>query len=613
MRRNLNIGLNSFKNCTFKVKRLSDSYRNVDFSEYLISKRKQTVFTIYTANNDTASFGATPELDFKFYEICTINIIVQLGTIDVDRRSEYMNNLRDTLRIEYKFNTMIFISYSRPTRRSWFDKFFPTRIFYLFLIRPNTAIWCYFCPFCRGFFIGMLPAEVTLLTFQYRWLSDITFSTDVQPSLMNCLIKTVLLKDCSPRAHIVDTVTSNLNITLVPASAEYVQIHEFGYIMFNTLLIERLPTTHRFPSKAINPRISGVDLVYCKYDLSSELISFKALLIPLSPSVWFWFCVTCVAIGVLGCVEGYSLRKIHVNTTYPNFIWDYCYNAIAALMKQSAHFNFLIFLILSFASVILLAFYEFFITSELIVPSIYEPFKTLREFVDNDFKIMFTLSLNTSDDVYLNNLARSVLYDDFKREKLLHRLNDTVFDAYSKNPLKTLAKKNLNFAISAKVQEGVDILEDLDNSDGRTCYAVRNVLRTWVQFDWIDMVLANEVKKTFQGIIDAGLVDLWTKWETYFVYERRMRKEEAEKSEKDGFISFNNLISTFVIYCVMIIISLIEGVYECRGNVRKMFVVGWTKLVYGLIFLKNGIFGTFSLFARCVVLLCRTFRFARPI
>lgn len=286
--------------CTFKIKRFSDSHEYIDISESLLSGGDR-IHYLFDFLNDTVFPDSRFEHDFHYFEHCVVNFIVKYdGPADSYRRHLYIRHQRDSYRGNM-FSTWIIVTrQNNPDNFKTYtsDYYSGYRTFYSFL--PKLQLY-YLCPYCKTRRVPLPNLSLKILEvnpFQFRsdW-DQIHFHTSV-PISSHCGGGWYEWFHCVPDTRTISSISKDLNITFstLTQNAEY-----YGYYWhwiestdYNYAQVSRI-TLRRTGDKSY--------LIYCNYQIRAEEVSFLVWVSPFRIPVWGLLAISFIAIVLISVLQ----------------------------------------------------------------------------------------------------------------------------------------------------------------------------------------------------------------------------------------------------------------------------------------------------------------------
>lgn len=306
--------LKGTEECVFKIKIFSDNQESVDISESLLLQQFR-IYYLFGSQNDTASSSKEFELDYRFYEKCSINYVVNYNPCtDSSRRESYILAQRDTYRglsfanciIVTKFGETLQITPSNLEYRLNY------RLLFIFLQNGSSALF-HFCPYCFTT-IKLYPIPRDSRIFD---LNPLQFRNDWKP--FNILIhrypvNNAIRQDCAQgltnrsfhcrifeRWHAFLSATLNISF----ASSENIEDsklpqNKHGYFKD---WIENPSDNYTHLRQLTFVQSPARILGYCNFERRADNFSFSVWLKPFRDSVWILLGLAAIAIVLVTCFK----------------------------------------------------------------------------------------------------------------------------------------------------------------------------------------------------------------------------------------------------------------------------------------------------------------------
>lgn len=430
------LNFSHFGPCVLKLVRYTDTLAHTDLTEHLIHTNNPTnlIYAVYgrPAFIQPWIHDKRNVLDFKFYEVCTVTIIVNFGLSDDKYRRYYFSYTRDAQR-DPKNTVFIFISKLPPQEVIRIvDYALPRRIFVVHLktniSRQQDVTWFYICPYCKNVFHQIKYTDkvktLTITKLRAHWRTDITIAAAPLDRFvggvacgMGQYYISVKMIYCEIRERQVFTVGNIVNVTFTPARPWISHWYGFYHQEVNKNHFDYYDTGILYGF-----RYRGLNLVYCNFNVWSEISELSVWVSPFTREVW-WHCVA--IFFVARCVNGFKyVGQIRGNLfDCLKAVGEVVFAIFATFMRQSASCTALsnvTFVSLVFTSFMLLAQYELFITGNLLAPPRPEVFRTLGEV----FKNGYTLVYGSEEDDPNIFPVRVQLEDEFEMKSLGNFIHD---------------------------------------------------------------------------------------------------------------------------------------------------------------------------------------------
>lgn len=187
------------------------------------------------------------------------------------------------------------------------------------------------------------------------------------------------------------------------------------------------------------------DVIYCNYDVRSQRFSFIIWVTPISSQVWIClFCTFFLTAAILALQRNLSLRKKN-KMKLCTALWDSVFDIYSLMTRQDSGSvtSPPLFFTLSFASLVMLSIYEFYVTAELVVPEIPAKLGTLPKLLSLGYKLHHVQTTHGYDNI------TEIFKDDFKRMKISQWLETRLVEMETPNLLEISGKfhkQNPSFA-----------------------------------------------------------------------------------------------------------------------------------------------------------------------
>jgi len=614
---------NGFQRCIFNVAvndALSATFSRDVLDDLLVRTSGKQLWTIFRLNEKRPTDESYDEMSLdrpRFWrESCSVNFVVSVGPKCFKRSLRSIFGPRQLL-IE---NTFIMILESGVLNKCTFEQIhgnifdgWPTvvDIYTVFISKLNVPESTYsFCSFCsKKYQHSMLPTEIDYQSIQeLRKFSASVKSKSVLPIIAAMTYDTLTGHSCSPSdikpcafLYRIRKTTqpdkigcSNDNIFIENAAARLNVSIEFPTIQESYKNNQFLYDVSKHFSASVYLRTFGVFILWRKSTSSySQLIpkdqilrfvycvkqeeweSFNALFWTTPMDTWSWvgLSISCVALTLQLRGEWFQVYSI--------------------LMRQSCtvllrNRTLLIFI---FVTIVFTYGYESFISSSLIVPTPFKTFKSLKELIDNGYKII------GSQD----NHPKPQLREIFKRENI----SVTMESALVKGSKHWSDIQNMLSISTCKTTGGIDeersdyiILYYEKSLPGIKCFPVRDTAIFLKNLYFFFGHLEHQLYEIGRKWKEAGILDMYYRF-YIFINELAVRKlRKLESQRKNILISVpfglrdEKIMSIFIGLAILLLISLLVFVFEIilklRNTVKK-FVGSCKRNIIGVICCKSTI------------------------
>lgn len=189
-------------------------------------------------------------------------------------------------------------------------------------------------------------------------------------------------KACRANQRLFDTLASKINITISSEGSD-----KYGYIMYY------YSGLNEYPAYTTTVILGPWIIVYCNYEPPpSKQSSLMLWLRPNSTGVWTAQLLLLVVVPLAAIL----LQNLGSDTSGSQLFERYATELLSqygTLLRQgpaSSSLTPLGLMAMTLYSIVVLSRYEYFHTSELVVPVTYKPFTSLKEFVEKGYKIKVT-------------------------------------------------------------------------------------------------------------------------------------------------------------------------------------------------------------------------------
>lgn len=220
------------------------------------------------------------------------------------------------------------------------------------------------------------------------------------------------------------------------------------------------------------------------------------------------------------------------------------------------------FVTLSFASLVLLSIYEYYVTAELVVPEVAQKLETLPQLMTQGYK----LHHSCTPPGYYN--ITQLLEDDFRKMRIYPYLHTSLSEMESRHYVDIygkFGKQHPRFAWILRNTLSAMYLRHVSESwlKGQyKCHLVENVGGRVALFDRVHVAMRGQVMNSFVRLREGGFEALWQNWDEISVHFFHSRTVSLER--RGDFISFLNLLSFAIVMGILFIVFvLIWGVEVC--------------------------------------------------
>lgn len=299
------------------------------------------------------------------------------------------------------------------------------------------------------------------------------------------------------------------------------------------------------------------DVIYCNYDVRSQRFSFVIWITPISGPVWGCLFATFLLVAVL-----MALQTKNDKVKFYTAICHTAFDVYSIMARQEVAFvtSTILFSTLSFTSLIMLSIYEFYVTSELVVPDVPAKLETLAQLVTHGYKFHYMRNPQGSQNM------TDILRDDFERMKITQYLDLRLVELEETNVIEItqkFQKSKPEFAWLLKAPNRAaemfrKLVSDTWLKGGYICHLVENVGGRTPQFDEIQVSITYRVMSVLQRLREGGFEAMWRNWDEYssnLMYQ--FLGNGTRSSEKHGdFVSFVNLLSFAIVVGVLFLFFL---------------------------------------------------------
>ncbi|OXA42366.1 Monofunctional isopimaradiene synthase, chloroplastic [Folsomia candida] len=542
-----------FGPCVIKFVRLKDTLEYVDLTEQLIHANNPTTL-IFTVSGKPKFYhpdihDSMNTLDFKFYEVCTITVFVSFNKKDNNFRLLYLNNTRDVL-MEQEDSTLVIISKYSPKQvfkltcpddcsvqsktlvlrlKRYFD--FPNSI------QSAKIEWFFICPYCKNSFRYIhythKVKQLTVAMFQNKWGSKQKIGV-----YLGYTAKKVAIcgkgqyyiapdrRNCYAHDTLYITVSKILNVTFDHISIKQFQSKPWGF--FEQGYLKATSSSMRYTYSQIKSfhlaEYAGSDALYCNFNVWSENSDLAEWASPFSIGVWLVGFVTVVATVLFVTLKDiYQFKKDTV--------------AYEILSRFGTQF---FIICVKFRSFMLPSQYELYLTANLVVPPRYKVLRTLSEFFDNNYTLVYD-----SREIANYTSTRSRLVDEFLRKSLREfpHGKTIVTWPYWNNLTKYVRKRSPRNVIliddKALSFRGFLWLQKRWLKGKYDCFVVSDISLVKAIFYRVQNMLRVEIVESIKGLEMGGFRNLWFR---QFKHYRKMRAMNWPSSKPPSpYISINTL------------------------------------------------------------------------
>lgn len=238
----------------------------------------------------------------------------------------------------------------------------------------------------------------------------------------------------------------------------------------------------------------------------------------------------------------------------------------------------ILFILLSFSSLILLSEYEFFVTAELVVPEVSKKLDSLPEIIHQGF--ILHSRIHPDSGTYIEFEVRETMKNDFAKWNISHKLNSSVKEVGRSEweVIKLFSKSRPQFAMILRSLpfQGILYLRlvNLQLKERYNCHLVTNVVDRRTIYDEFLIAIGARCKQLMDNLREAGFYIVWEKWmelaaDISLMIERRQAVQGYSKMTAD-YISFTNLLSFQIVFGVLLMLAtLIFGIEWLLAQMRK--------------------------------------------
>lgn len=326
-------------------------------------------------------------------------------------------------------------------------------------------------------------------------------------------------------------------------------------------------------------------MIYCDYDIRPERFSFSIWVVPIKQMVWMFVFISVFIICLVLLIHRRILLnpKQMIATYIPlNDVFD-IFSIIVrqdvSSSKGSIMYIFpILFILLSFSSLILLSEYEFFVTAELVVPEVSKKLDSLPEIIHQGF--ILHSRIHPDSGTYIEFEVRETMKNDFAKWNISHKLNSSVKEVGRSEweVIKLFSKSRPQFAMILRSLpfQGILYLRlvNLQLKERYNCHLVTNVVDRRTIYDEFLIAIGARCKQLMDNLREAGFYIVWEKWmelaaDISLMIERRQAVQGYSKMTAD-YISFTNLLSFQIVFGVLLMLAtLIFGIEWLLAQMRK--------------------------------------------
>lgn len=505
--------------------------------------------------------------------------------IGIANEKTKINNLYDFAHSQkvLNLNTFIVILFKEPD----FDLISQHKPYNIFFVVPinkkyhksETYNWYFVCYICNPFLqpMGSLKSEINLnqisvLSVKKHWRDVIAFVNF--PLIDSCgegfFSNT---KICEKKERLIATLkhTLKLNIT-----------HNLKVLLMEnplTIMMEAKPPFHFSETNFLtNKRKNQFFLLYCNYRVGEEKLKLKAWLAPYSKNVWIILLLTfllCVLTVILMKFKELKYKGITCFLFVP-FI-----EIIPIFLKQgTANFSSKWLVIsLLFAMILFHSVYEFYLTSQLIAPTIPKPtYSNIKEMINKGFKI-HSLKYPEGDEKFKISF---IMEQDFRDLNISGKASDIIIE-WADNLIdmaKVFSLSTPKNVLLAEQDVLINIVKYHRLGNKYPCFTLDQKFGNYPGFSLIQLTpgLSRLVIKTFDRFFEAGFCSLWELWRAFYEYGwwAKFRIYNKIFDIDPIYIFLRNLIPFFIFYIILLLFAvltfLIEFYMNRKSKVSKVFI-----------------------------------------
>lgn len=222
--------------------------------------------------------------------------------------------------------------------------------------------------------------------------------------------------------------------------------------------------------------------------------------------------------------------------------------------------------------------YEFYLISFVTAPKTFQPFKSLKEMMANDYTIHY-LRYGHDQKQHYHRLS---LINEFKIQGI--KLDDakTFFEINSTwawHGLSLLSKSRPKMSVLINVQSSVSLVlvhVKTEVHKGKyDCYALRGAALFKLRMDYAQMKIFEKILQTNHQYSETGFREVWMKWATF---RSNLKKKQFEIFNKvhNEYLSFENLLSFFKIYGFLLSLNVCLMGFEMVGLLKIKLIKNTT-------------------------------------
>lgn len=574
------LAFKNFKNCDFKIFSFSNkNLHNSDLIEKLIhiNLHPYLILALFYTNFNTTNPLLTLPAQSGF---CSLNILIDIETktSSSQQRDSYLTKTPNN----WNFATIVLIVPQLPKDLIHQQDY--RQSYNLFLVSICAKEVFYICPHClnpvfkiSSEYVSSEIKKSPLISKAEKREISLTLVDKVDTFLFNgcsrnLYANTRYLVHCSiPRARLITTLGTQLNLSLGPIVSSISDKNGDGLFIFQT----EINTENRSQvlGNLLNPSPAGAALLYCDFYLRTEQFSLSVWISPFQWTLWVALLVL-LGLLLLYSILAEMLIKQETATSQLSVVGNWIFDSWSILLSQplccqSILLNGCVFGPLGLGMILIMWHYVDEITSNLIAPQLSQPYKSLRELLEHDFKLL----LPVKDDFGW----KAQIHTDYANIGMANKLNSTLVElgldsSQLEEALGLITPKVPKQAVINLMPDATHVikivLETAIHKDKYNCYALPDALLKRTYFDVVVVHCLDKVQKMFTLLSSGGFTHVWEKWFkfNFGLIENKIRDTVKGQVAKVGMsvshISFNNLTPLFVIYGGLMTLSFLVFLTE---------------------------------------------------
>jgi hypothetical protein len=581
------LDLSVFGDCVIHFTRMKDDQETVDQTEAIIHAQYENkhshqhqLFSVFNSSfneNDPVSSLIQPTIAVK--EECTLNVLLGFKP---DQRRVLRKIVRES---HYTYSADPFSTYiivldsldKYVNYHSW--RKLPTRIFYF--VFPKVSILahndqphlCYLCHHCGEYDLIKLHitselALISYINFQPILVQlEIVFRTGQASSRMNLALEKTSVDPCTHEFIKILSKTTKSNMTIIVEPLYSKETFYSGYTgniqigIFYDVITFRQTTSCWY-----DEQFSG-QILYCTCKSKTQrTFIYEGWIGSFQPNLWLGVLITILSVSFVVACKSPKISTVENKSPIISgrTFFASVFQVFTLFLRQGQPKKHLLILLVNFIAQIVLASYENYMTSAIIIPSDSPVHHTLNSLIDADYTLLFeTNGLKT----FQNQVPELKYMKAFDR-KQIQQVNSSTFDSLRLKAMDT-SGNYLSFLDWVSDKSGKHWLDQLQSANkGCKCFILKDGFTEIRSFISINHFLRPRFQRTLNRLRDYGLYkfcntncyEFHHKWAEIRIRRNRRAEEftsnsqvSQSSSESTDYIGSSSLN---VIYCSLGILCL---------------------------------------------------------